>query len=148
MPHVSDSAAQRCAEQTMLLDLARLGGYDFTVHPDSAKRLDGLQPDAVDWTNRVLVEVYARVGHLKGAQLHKVKGDILKLLLLERKLSGAWTKLLCFGDHEAATLLTGRSWVATAASEFGVGLVVVEHSKQTVETLVAAQQRQRMVNAT
>jgi hypothetical protein len=79
MPYVSDSTPQRSAEKTMLSDLARLRGYDFAVHSHSAKRLAGLKPDTVDSTNRVLVEADARVGPLKGAQRHKVKGDILKL---------------------------------------------------------------------
>ena len=146
MPHVSDSAAQRSAEDTMLADLARARGYDFAVRPDAVKKLAGLKPDAVDWAKRVLVEAYARVGRLKGAQPHKVKGDILKLLLIERRLTGKWRKIICFGDDEAAKLLMGKSWVAAAAQEFGVEVVVVKHSVRTAKTIVAAQKRQRMVN--
>jgi hypothetical protein len=146
MAHVSDSAAQRSAEETMLADLARARGFDFAVRPAAAKRLVGLKPDAVDWTKRVLVEAYARVGRLKGAQPHKVKGDILKLLLLERRLTGKWTKIICFGDAEAAKLLMGKSWTAAAAREFGVKVVVAKHSVRTAKSVVAAQKRQRMVN--
>lgn len=62
----------------------------------------GAQPDAIDPDNKVVVEVYARVGTVKGAQLHKIKGDILKLALIEKELGTSWKKTLCFASEEAA----------------------------------------------
>src|SRR5687768_15178764 len=100
--HKSDSSVQREAEAEMLVALSKELRLDLTERPARVADLAGLQPDGIDWDQRVIVEAYARVGPLKGAQPHKVKGDILKLLYLERLLGGRWRKVLCFGNPEAA----------------------------------------------
>lgn len=147
-PHVSDSGAQRAAEVEMLATLAKLHGLNFDRRPKNAALLGGLKPDAIDWNKRVIVEVYARVGRLKGAQPSKVKGDILKLLFIERLLGGRWKKIICLGDNAAANTLKGKSWVCAAAKEFGISVEVAPHSRKTMRAVLAAQLRQRMVNPT
>jgi len=132
----------------MLAALAKLYGLDFERRPTDSARLGKLKPDAIDWKKRVLVEVYARVGPLKGAQPNKIKGDMLKLLFVERLLGGRWKKIICLGDNEAAKALRGNSWVCAAAKEFGISVEVVEHSATTMRVILAAQLRQRMVNPT
>ena len=106
----------------------------------------GLRPDGFNAETRVLVEAYAHIGKLKGAQLHKVKGDILKLLLLERKLGGSWRKILCFADDMAAEIARGKSWIAEAAREFGIEVRVTPLSVAIAAQVRTAQVRQRMVN--
>jgi len=145
--HPSDSTPQRLAEAYILSVLARRLRLDLSRKDEHVPRLEGLKPDAVDWKKRVLVEVYARLGALKGAQPHKVKGDILKLLLLERKLGGRWRKMLCFADQSAANVALGKSWVAAAAKEFGVEVLVVALSSGYKSRVTAAQIAQRMTNA-
>jgi hypothetical protein len=102
--------------------------------------------DGVDDKARVLCEIYARIGPLKGSQPHKVAGDILKLFLAERSLGGNWRKIVCFADPVAAKLLAGRSWLAYAVREFGVRVEVIEISAELRESIAAAQKRQIMVN--
>jgi hypothetical protein len=144
--HASDSTEQQTAESYILLELERELGLNF----DSSAILPtdiGVKPDAIDLENKVVVEVYARVGALKGAQLHKVKGDILKLALLEKKLGSSWRKIICFGDEQAASYLLGKSWAAEAARVFGVEIHIVRLPDDQREVIQSAQRRQRMVNA-
>jgi hypothetical protein len=145
-PHVSDAQAQREAEAIMLTALARRLKLDIIRKDDRVGELKGLKPDAVDWTKRVIVEVYARIGKLKGAQPHKVKGDILKLVYLERILGGQWRKILCFADKTAASTALGKSWVSLAAKEFGVEVIVQNVPGSIRKKVQSAQHSQRMVN--
>ena len=106
----------------------------------------GVKPDAIDPINKVIVEVYAHVGKVKGAQYHKIKGDILKLALIEKRLGTGWRKIICFASNEAAKYIRGKSWVAEAAKEFGVEVYVVELPEEQKNNIISAQKRQRMVN--
>ncbi len=106
----------------------------------------GVKPDAIDLSNKVIVEAYARIGPVKGGQLHKIKGDILKLALIGKKLGKEWRKIMCFASDEAAKYVQGKSWVATAAREFGIEIYVTHLSEEQTEKVVSAQKRQRMVN--
>jgi hypothetical protein len=143
--HKSDSSEQQSAESFMLDALAK----DLCLSFDPEKRLPlsiGVQPDAVDPTNKVVVEVYARIGTLKGGQLHKVKGDILKLIFIDEKLGGGWRKILVFADELATNYVLGTSWVAEAVRSFGIEVFVRELPKEQELLVKAAQVRQRMVN--
>lgn len=115
----------------MLAALAKLHGFDFEYRPKQHGLLRGIQPDGIDWKKRVLVEVYARIGKLKGAQPGKIKGDILKMLLIERLLGGRWKKIVCLGDEAAAKALRGKSWVCAAVSEFGIRVEVHPSFQET-----------------
>ena len=143
--HKSDSAAQQEAEKHLLLSLQQSLGAHFV--PDALLPLTlGVKPDGVDPDRRIVVEVYARVGSLKSAQLHKVKADLLKLAYLRKKLGPDWRAILCFGSKEAAAFMLGTSWAAAAAAEFGVEVMIQELPADQRANVVAAQERQRMVN--
>ena len=143
--HVSDSSEQQAAETFLLAALANDLGLNFD--DDASLPISiSVRPDAIDLSNNVLVEVYARVGELKGAQLHKVKGDILKLVLIERLLDSSWRKILCFGDAAAAAYARGGSWVAEAARVFDIEVVVQPLPSELRENILTAQARQVMVN--
>ena len=143
--HKSDSTEQRDAEKYILQLLEAELGAAF----DPAARLpiaSGVQPDAIDPVKKIIVEVYARVGPVKGAQLHKIKGDVLKLALIGQQAGSDWRRVLCFASEEAAAYVTGKSWVAAAAQHFGVEVIVVPLSEEHRECVRSAQDRQRMVN--
>jgi len=143
--HKSDSSEQQTAEEYMLIALQDKLGANF----DSSATLPfslGVKPDAIDPINKIVVEAYARVGAVKGAQLHKIKGDILKLALIEKKLGTGWRKIMCFASDEAAKYVLGKSWVAEAAKEFGVEIHIVHLSDEQKNKVLSAQKRQRMVN--
>ena len=143
--HLSDSSEQQEAESYMLQALEKRLGLRFdsnAILPVSV----GVQPDAIDPISKVIVEVYARVGAVKGAQLHKIKGDILKLALIGTELGSEWRKILCFASDAAASYVQGKSWVAEATKVFGVEVQVVQLPSEQQSRVVAAQSRQRMVN--
>lgn len=143
--HKSDSTEQRDAEAYILQSLETKLNARF----DPAARLPiaaGVQPDAVDPDKKIIVEVYARVGPVKGAQLHKIKGDVLKLAFIGLQAGLQWRRILCFASDEAAAYVNGKSWVASAVQHFGIEVVVVPLSDEHRERVRAAQDRQRMVN--
>jgi len=143
--HLSDSTEQQTAEGFMLSSLQDKLGLNFEA--DAVLPIDvGIKPDAIDPNNKVVVEVYARVGKVKGAQLNKIKGDILKLALIEKRLGVGWRKIMCFASNEAAKYVQGKSWVAEAAKEFGVEIFVVELPEEQKNNVISAQKRQKMVN--
>lgn len=143
--HKSDSTEQRDAEAYILQSLE--AELDATFDP--AARLPiaaGVQPDAIDPARKIIVEVYARVGPVKGAQLHKIKGDVLKLALIGHQAGSEWRRILCFASKEPAAYVTGQSWVASAVRHFGIEVVVAPLSEEYRERVKSAQERQRMVN--
>lgn len=145
--HLSDSTEQQQAEVYILRKLEEELGFSFdptAILPLSTK----VQPDAIDVDNKVVVEVYARVGAVKGAQFHKIKGDILKLALIEKELGAGWRKIMCFASDEAASYLLGNSWAAEAARAFGVEVRTVSLPEDHKASVIAAQMRQKMVNPT
>jgi hypothetical protein len=143
--HQSDSSEQQAAESYLLGALEERLGIAFNAN--ASFHIDiGVRPDGIDPENKVVAEVYARVGELKGAQLHKVKADILKLAFIERKLGNGWRKIICFGSADAAKFLLGKSWAAEAARAFGIEVFVEPLPKEQEDLVKAAQYRQRMVN--
>ena len=113
----------------------------------SIPELPRVKPDAIDLENKIVVEAYARIGPLKGAQKHKVKGDILKLALIGETLGPSWRLIYCFASHEAAKYARGDSWVARAALHFQVEITVVDLGNEQKQNVIAAQKRQIMVNS-
>jgi hypothetical protein len=143
--HLSDSSEQQAAETYMLKSLEQK--LELHFDPDATLPIEvGVIPDAIDPINKVIVEAYARVGEVKGAQLHKIKGDILKLAVIEKMLGSGWRKILCFASDEAAKYVRGKSWVAEAAKVFSVEIQVVHLPLELRNNVVSAQKRQRMVN--
>lgn len=106
----------------------------------------GAKPDGLNIDEKVAVEAYARIGPLKAGHRHKIKGDILKLALIGTQLGPEWRKIICFASPETASFVQGRSWVAQAAREFGIEVVVVELPEEARLVVEAAQIRQLMVN--
>ena len=142
--HKSDSTEQKTAESHLLRAIEEKLGLHFVVGETLGI---GVQPDGIDPKNKVVVEAYARIGELKGAQLNKVKADILKLAYIDKKLGSGWRKIRCFGSAEAAAFLLGSSWAAEAARIFGVEVHVEPLSNEQATLVKAAQTRQRMVNS-
>ena len=103
--------------------------------------------DGFDEENRVLCEIYARVGRLKGAQPNKLAADILKMELIERKLTMNFRKMIAFCDAEAARSSRSKSWLSYVASELGVDVEVMNIPEDVRVQILIAQERQKMVNA-
>ncbi|MGH2777391.1 MAG: hypothetical protein ACRDJB_01955 [Actinomycetota bacterium] len=145
--HLSDSAVQRAAEVKIVQQLATELGV--ALLPGGRIQIGGggayVQVDARSAHDDVIVEAYARQGALKGAQLKKVGQDILKFALLRRTAGWVDARLiLAFASAEAKESI--RGWVAQAAEVFEVEFVVVDLPPEDREQILAAQQRQVMVN--
>jgi hypothetical protein len=102
--------------------------------------------DGINRECRFICEVYSRIGRLQAAQVEKVASDVLKLGVLERALGGVWRKAMCFADDTAANVLRNRSWLARAARESGVEVIIVPLPEDVRAMVLAAQERQVMVN--
>ncbi|MDX1926927.1 MAG: hypothetical protein SFV81_10430, partial [Pirellulaceae bacterium] len=137
---------QALGEKSLLVALEDVLGIRFDTGSTELP-IDGVKPDAISLSNRIVVEVYARIGSVKGAQQHKIKGDILKLAFIGQRLGTEWRKILCFASKEAASYASGATWVAEAAREFGIEIVAVDIPEDIKASIVTAQVRQRMINA-
>ena len=143
--HASNSEEQQKAESIMLNILAEKLDLNFDERSKLPNTVTA-QPDAIDLNKKTIIEAYAHIGSLKGAQTHKVKGDILKLILVEKQLGGNWKKILCFADDDTAKYVRGGSWVAEVVRTFDIEVQVVNLPQEQKEIICAAQKRQRMVN--
>ena len=141
--HKSDSTEQLDAERYILGELAKRESLNFDDYVDLGI---GARPDGINQQMKVVVEVYAHIGRLKGAQLHKVKADILKLTYIEHKLGGNWRKIMCFASRDVASHLVGESWTAEAAKLFGIEVEFVPLPFELEKSVSDAQMRQKMVN--
>ena len=119
MAHASDSTEQQTAEGYLLNSLGN--DINIALHPKKLLLPSGssVQIDGINEEGKVLCEIYARIGKIKGSQPDKVASDILKMLLVEKLLGGNWKKYYCFASDEAAALFKGKSWVANVAMEMG-----------------------------
>jgi hypothetical protein len=145
MAHLSDSATQRAAEPLILAGVsAKLA---VPLAPKSLKLPGGSRVD-VDGVNEeedVFVEIFAHQGRLRGGQVHKVARDALKLVTLARAREGA-RLVIAFGDADAASCVTGASWLSEALNTWCVEVIVADLDESVREGLREAQVRQVMVN--
>jgi hypothetical protein len=142
----ADSVEQRDAEPLLIKALSEAVGV--WIEPGSPEGLaaPGVELDGYCREQRVLAEAYARYGKLKPAQRHKIAGDILKMIYVERVLGGTWRKYLCFADEAAAQSVQGDGWLAQTVRTFGVEVRVCPLPADVRDAILAAQKRQTMVN--
>jgi hypothetical protein len=139
--HQSDSKVQKEAEAIVLAQVSEKLGVPIQqkvrlVLDDAKVELDGASAD-----ESVLVEVFARVGKLKGAQLHKVSTDTLKLLALAETRPSA-RLVLAFADQDAADSVVG--WRAAVLARHKIEKVVVELSTEQRQLILDAQAEQKI----
>jgi hypothetical protein len=143
--HASDSAVQRKAEGVIRDLLAQRLGVE--LKPQEIKLAAGapVHVDAVSDDGKVMAEIFARQGELKGGQQKKMAIDTLKLITIRREREG--TKLyLAFADEEASLYATGGGWVAQSLRTWDVGVEVLDIPPELRDEILAAQDDQKMVN--
>lgn len=145
--HPSHSLVQQDAETEMLQILGRKIGYDLKPHDIKLNNKSSIRIDGFSANGRVLCEVYAHIGTLRGGQADKLAADILKLNLAAGRKGGRWRKILLFADESACKQLGGSSWLAEVCKDSQIEIEVAEISQKTREKIAAAQRRQKMVNA-
>lgn len=142
--HLSTAAVQTKMEAVILDALSAQLGVTLEQKVklefgDAWMELDGATED-----ESVLVEVFAHVGKLKGGQRHKVSTDALKLIALSESRPQS-RLILAFADQAAASSIVG--WKAAVLKHHGIELLVAELSEAEHAELVAAQAKQKMINA-
>jgi hypothetical protein len=151
MLHPSDSSLHTHEGQSAVLQLLKnklqiIGELSEKEISLPENKLIRFKVDGVSESNKVLVEVYARIGKLHGAQKKKIGHDILKLSTI-RKLHPDWTdaKLyIAFASLEAKESVSG--WLRRAAEAWEVSLIDLPVDEGLREQLLAAQSKQKMVN--
>ena len=143
--HISDSAIQRRAEAIIRDRLAERIGVPLAARTIKLAAGAPVQVDAASPDGKVLAEIFARQGELKGGQQKKVAIDTLKLITVRAEHPD--TRLvLCFADKAAAAYALGGGWVAQALRTWNVDVEVIEISAELRAEITAAQAGQTMVN--
>lgn len=139
--HVSDSAEQRAAERAIIAAVAEQLGVELTPAripiEDAHVEIDGASADRA-----VLVEAYARIGALKGAQPRKLATDAFKLAWAGQRL-GATRLVIAVADEVVAGYLQRPgAWLTAALRDAGVDVLVAELDEDMRSAVQAAQSRQ------
>lgn len=145
--HPSDSEVQRRAERVLVQAVAdRLG---IALSKQSLKLPGGaeVQLDGCNQEKRLACEAFARQGEMKSGQKRKLGNDILKLILVERRMGGKWRKILVVAGEGARASLSGGSWQALAVGEFGIEVIHVSLDEALSAEIMSAESLQVMTNA-
>ena len=143
--HASDSTTQRDVEPVILAVVSteigvELGPRRLTLPSGAWCHVDGVSAD-----ERVLVEVFAHQGKVKGGQRGKIARDTLKLMTLRHHRPEA-RLILALADPALVKSLTAMSWLAEALRTFDVDVLFVEIDADDRAAVAEAQVRQVMVN--
>lgn len=106
-----------------------------------------IQPDFYAEDEGIIGEIFSHIGKTKKAQENKISNDILKMLLLEKARRRTYRKLIAVCDDAIEVKLRGRSILAEYIREFGIEVKQIPIGRELRESLVCAQERQKMINA-
>ncbi len=149
---LADSSAQQQAESDALRQAcAALGldpeslqtGPDVTIAPGVSVRPDGW---ICDPHPRVVLEVYSKMERPKPGQAHKVRTDLLKLVLL-RNIFGTNLAGYFVVTSKAVEQWAKSGWTGEVLRRFGIDVLRVELSEHTKQRLGDAVKRQQRGNA-
>lgn len=144
-PHDSDSAAQRTLEETIIIALKGfqsvkdiLGDTNFENRTFIYEKNDlkvSFQFDFFNESRDIFGEIYACKFPLKSGHVRKIKGDVLKLLTIEKLLGKTLNKFIVLTVESQSEGLEpgiytsteiskfGKSWFTTSLEQFGVQLL-------------------------
>lgn len=103
-----------------------------------------IEPDLYSEENKIVGEIYAHIGKLKGNQPDKIAQDILKMLLLEKVKGTSYRKIIVIVDETVEKQLSGKSYLAESIRQFGVEVKRICIDDSTYKSIVEAQARQIM----
>ena len=138
--HPSHSGVQGESEAIVLAYVAEKLGVELQQGVKASLDEATIIFDGATHDESVLVEVFSRIGKLKGAQLHKVSTDTLKLLAARETRPDA-TLVLGFADQEAADSIVG--WRRAVLKRSAIRVVVAELTPDQREAILAAQLKQK-----
>lgn len=106
-----------------------------------------IEPDLYSEKDKIICEIYAHIGKLKGGQPRKISQDILKMLLLEKMKGSTYRKILIVADDHVQQYMTGKSYIAESIRQFQIEIKKIDLPKELHGLIMGAQKRQMMVNA-
>ena len=140
-----DSSEQREAEKRLLDAFSRKLGVTLTQNKEF--KLDGgsrIELDGFCESPLILCEAWAHIGLAKGAQLHKVMADALRLLFVNKVFfEGKGELVLLFADYDAAKRFEGESWRAQCLEKYNIKVKVIELPSKIKAKVQKAQKRQK-----
>lgn len=102
-------------------------------------------PDFYSEKDHIIGEIYTHLGRLKPAQLHKIEGDILKMLLFEKEQKGVkYIKMIVVCDMQEYEQLRGKSFVEEAIRQFDIKLEYISLNKEQSVQLQNAMENQNL----
>lgn len=143
----SSSIEQQMAEQIIFQKVNEWLGVELI---ENAKIFVGktfMQPDFYSKSDGIIGEIFAHIGKPKKAQDNKIANDILKMLLLEKLEGKTYRKIIVVCDENEVKKLEGTSVLAECIRQFDVEVKMIDIETDLRDTLIAAQKRQRMINA-
>lgn len=142
--HASDSLAQRDAEPLIIEAVAAFVGTPLS--PSKIDMGDGVRVE-IDGASRdrsILVEAYAHVGKLVGAQPKKLATDAFKLVWAGRKLRASRLIIAVIDEEVEAYLRRPTAWLTAALLDGKVEIVRVTIDSEAHARVTAAQALQVM----
>lgn len=102
-------------------------------------------PDFYSEKDHIIGEIHTHLGRLKPAQLHKIEGDILKMLLFEKEQKGVkYIKMIVVCDMQEYEQLRGKSFVEEAIRQFDIKLEYISLNKEQSVQLQNAMENQNL----
>jgi hypothetical protein len=142
--HASDSLAQRDAEPFIIQAVAA-----FVRTPLSPSKIDmgdgvRVEIDGASEDRSILVEAYAHVGKLVGAQPKKLATDAFKLVWAGQKLGSSRLIIAVIDEEVEAYLRRRTAWLTAALRDSKVEIVRVSIDSGAHARVTAAQALQVM----
>lgn len=143
----SNSFEQQMAEQIIFQKVQNWLNKNLK---ENAKILVGktyMQPDFYSKEDGIIGEIFAHIGKPKKGQDNKIANDILKMLLLEKLEKRTYRKIIVVCDEQEMKKITGTSVLAECIRQFDIEVKMINIETDLRTMLIAAQKRQRMINA-
>lgn len=143
----SNSTEQQMAERILFEKVSQWLNQDIKANEKIPIGATFMQPDFYSRENAIIGEIFSHIGKPKKAQDNKIANDILKMLLLEKLEHKTYRKIIVVCDEEERMHLEGSSVLSECIYQFGIEIKLIEIDDDLRNMLIAAQKRQRMVNA-
>lgn len=145
----SKSDVQMEIEAIMLRKIKKELCDDTIVKPDSLP-LDTsgtvyISPDFYSEDNKIIGEIHAHIGRLKGAQPDKIASDVLKMLLFEKERGIKYKKYIAVCDQDEYKQLRGKSALAESIRVFGIELLLIQIPEKDYKRLQENMKKQNLL---
>jgi len=142
-----DSSTQQEIEKYLFNKLPEELGVKFEHNPTiylNEEKTVYIEPDFYSKEERKVGEIHTHKGRLKPAQRHKVAGDILKMLLLDKVHGTKYKKYIVVCSDEEEKQLKGSSHLAFTLKTFEIEVKKITLSEELDKKLEETMKNQDM----